>query len=144
VAYLLDISPSFPNRNSEHGGQKSTDRALGTCDSAGLPWFGLNSGTDRPASSSSRSLSTYAARRSLHYTQNHRQLLHYLSRHCRTRGERENGGWPLLSTHMVGTNRAHLIPVRCLPQSVARARGFIGAWGAQSQEGFLTGGVAIA
>jgi hypothetical protein len=39
VAHLLDLSPSFPNRNSEHGGQKSTDHVLGTCDSANLPWW---------------------------------------------------------------------------------------------------------
>lgn len=119
-------------------GLLGTENGLRTVSSSAL--IGVSSLTRAhvPLDYLPRSLSTYAAQRSLHYTQNHHSsFITYLA--IATLGEGENVEWPPLSTHMVGTNRAHLIPVRCLPQSVARARGFIGAWGAQSREGFLTG-----
>jgi hypothetical protein len=58
----------------------------GMCIMCSAALFGISSPTRaQPARLFGRVFEYLYARRSLHCTQSHRQLLHYLSRHCRTR-----------------------------------------------------------
>jgi hypothetical protein len=68
----------------------------------------------------------------LHHSSSREEHLHREPWRQTKRRGREIVGLPPLSTHMLGATQAHLSPVWCLPQSVARARCFVGAWGARS------------